>query len=430
MRDLLISLMVFGSLPLTFVSPQVGVLVFGWLSYMNPHRLAWGFAYNFPFALIVGAVTFVAFLVSREPKRLPLNSVTVLLALYAIWISITTVFMNYPQTGFYEWKTAIKIILFTGFLTMMIMGTRERLHALVWVLVLSLAYFGIKGGIFTVLGGGTNRVWGPPGSFIADNNQLAAALVMMLPLMRYLHLSSRSRLVRLGLLAAMPLTLFAIIGSYSRGALLAVSAMVLFLILKSRHRFLLMFPILGGLALAIVLMPPEWIARMATMANYEQDASATSRIEAWLYTIRVATKNPIFGGGFGYQDGWVRVAHSIYFDTLGQHGFIGLTLFLLLGIAALRTGGWIVRHSKGHPDLQWARDLGGMVQVSLVGYAVGGAFLNLNKIDVYYHLLAILALTQEIVRRELAAKASTADARAALAADARLDQGQDQGQPA
>jgi probable O-glycosylation ligase (exosortase A-associated) len=201
----------------------------------------------------------------------------------------------------------------------------------------------------------------------------------------------------------------AIIGSYSRGALLAISAMLFFLAMKSRQRLLITIGLFGALALTIVFMPDKWMERMMTIGSYEQDSSAMGRIDAWLYAIDVATQNPIFGGGLGYQAGHIRVAHSIYFDTLGQHGFIGLTLFLLLGLSCLHTGTWIVRHTRNRPDLAWARDLGSMVHVSLIGYAVGGAFLNLGKFDLFYHLIAVIVLTRAVVEKELAATQTAAD---------------------
>src|SRR3546814_11553251 len=104
------------------------------------------------------------------------------------------------------------------FVTMALMYKRERLQALIWIIVVSLGYFGAKGGLFTIVGGGTSHVWGPPGSFIADNNALAMALVMVLPLVRYLQIQTESKLIRLGLYGLMILIGFSIIGSQSRGA--------------------------------------------------------------------------------------------------------------------------------------------------------------------------------------------------------------------
>ena len=90
MRDILLTLTIFGSVPLILVKPHIGVLVYSWISYMNPHRLAWGFAYNFQFAMLIGAVTVLAWMISREPKRIPLSKVTVLVVAFAAWISFAS----------------------------------------------------------------------------------------------------------------------------------------------------------------------------------------------------------------------------------------------------------------------------------------------------------------------------------------------------
>ena len=66
------------------------------------------------------------------------------------------------------------------------MKDKIRLNCLVWVITVSVGYFGIKGGIFTILTGGNYKVWGPPQSNLEDNNALALAILMVIPLMIYL----------------------------------------------------------------------------------------------------------------------------------------------------------------------------------------------------------------------------------------------------
>ena len=95
------------------------------------------------------------------------------------------------------------------------------------------------------------------------------------------------------------------------------------------------------------------------------------------------------------------VAHSIYFQILGEHGFVGLALFLLVFWFSWLNGGWVVRATKGKPELAWAHDLAAMCQVSLVGYAVGGAFLSLTYFDLPYYIVVILIVLRRLVRREI-----------------------------
>ena len=116
-----------------------------------------------------------------------------------------------------------------------IVRNRDDLHKLVWVLALSIGFFGIKGGIFTIATGGSYRVYGPGGA-IADNNTLALALIMAVPLFRYLQLQSTNAWVKRGCTAAMVLCVISAIGSQSRGAFLALAAMSVFLAMKSRQK--------------------------------------------------------------------------------------------------------------------------------------------------------------------------------------------------
>jgi probable O-glycosylation ligase (exosortase A-associated) len=413
MRDILITLTIFGSIPAILVKPHIGVLVWSWISYMNPHRFAWGFAYDFRFALLVGAATILAWLFSRELKRIPWSGPTFLLIALAIWVSITTIFATYPGPAAQSWERVAKILLFNGIVTLGLMQTKQRINFLIWVIVLSISFFGVKGGIFTLSTGGGYHVLGAADSFISDNNDLGLAMLTVIPLMRYLQMVSTSLAVRWGLAAAMFLSFIAILGTQSRGALIGMAVLVLLLFLKTRRRFALALGVAATLALGFAFMPDSWHARMDTIGSYEQDASAQGRIDAWGYAVDLALERPIFGGGFGAFRGHTvkrggavgyRVAHSIYFQVLGEHGFVGLALYLALGVSTFLMGGSIARRARDHPDLAWARDLARMLQASLATFAVVGAFLSRDFFDLVIHLVAIMILTGAIVRQAVAVK--------------------------
>ena len=413
MRDLAIILIVFGMLPFVFKRPWLGILMWAWISVMNPHRLSWGFAYDFPFALIIAVVTIISLFFKKERLSFPWSAASVLLLLFVLWMNVTTLFAMVPAEAYSQWDKVMKIMLMT-FITLLAIDEKRHIDWLIWVLALSLAFYGVKGGIFT-LRGGTYLVWGPPGTFIEDNNHLAVALVMSIPLLWYLRGRLDKRWMRWGLVGVMGLCAMAALGSYSRGALLCLTAMAGFLWFKSRQKFQLAFLILLLAPAMIVFMPDQWFARMDTIAEYDADSSAMGRINAWQTAFSIAKDHPLVGGGFQLYDPQVfakyapnpedlHAAHSIYFAALGEHGFVGLALFLMFGVATWRTGTWVVKRSKSRPDLRWAMDLALMVQVSLVGYAVGGAFLSILYFDLPYYLMAVLVLLKEHVRRTLAAK--------------------------
>ena len=97
-----------------------------------------------------------------------------------------------------------------------------------------------------------------------------------------------------------------------------------------------------------------------------------------------------------------RAAHSIYFEVLGETGFVGLGIFLVLLVASFRTASNVLRMTRDRPELAWARSLAAMIQVSFIGYAVTGAFLSLGFFDLYYALVAVITVTQLVVKREIA----------------------------
>jgi probable O-glycosylation ligase (exosortase A-associated) len=145
------------------------------------------------------------------------------------------------------------------------------------------------------------------------------------------------------------------------------------------------------------------------------------RINAWKMAFNMARDRPL-GGGFDCFHEYtfalyapnpedIHDSHSIYFEVLGDHGFIGLAIFLTLGLMTWRTASWIVARAKRDREKRWLADLASMIQVSLVGYASAGAFLGLAYFDYYYTLIAIVVLCKTVLVSEGARHAVEAEER-------------------
>ncbi len=409
MRSLIVTLIVFGMLPAILMRPHLGVYLWSWLGYMNPHRLTWGFAYNFPFAQLTAIATLAGLFFGKDPKQIPQSPLVGLWAVFVLWMCIATAFAIDPGHSVHELTRTLKIQLMV-LITFLLITDRQKLHILVWVVALSIGFFGIKGGVFALATGLSYRVWGPPGSFIEGNNELALALIMVLPLFRYLQLNTDHKWIKRGLALAMILTAASIVASYSRGAFLAGAAMGFMLWLKSRNKLPIALATLVLIGVGINFVPDKWFERMSTIETYEEDASAMGRINAWHFAWNLAKDRPLTGGGFDTftpelfwkyapEPSNFHDAHSIYFEILAEQGFVGLFLFLLLWGTTYFICGSIVRRCKRREDLYWARDLAAMLQVSIVGYAVGGAFLGLAYFDLPYHLLAMTAVLHHLVKQ-------------------------------
>jgi len=201
-----------------------------------------------------------------------------------------------------------------------------------------------------------------------------------------------------------------ILGSHSRGALVAIIAMSGFLVLKSERKLLFGVVFAFGAGLATMLMPDHFWERMSSIKRYQEDASVQGRLNAWTTAVRIADARPT-GGGFDYTGArsfaaWapdpanVKSSHSIYFQSLGEHGWPGLAMFLgfwLLTWLACRRA---LRHWRKDPGRAHLASLAAMLQVSLVGYLAGGAFVNIGYWDFPFYLAAIAFALVALGERE------------------------------
>jgi probable O-glycosylation ligase (exosortase A-associated) len=412
-RDLVLLGALLSVFPLILRAPQVGMLAWIWVSLMNPQQEVYGFLSNFQLNLIIAIFTAVAWAFSKERKIVPLNLVTALILSFAVWITITTYFALQRDFSYGWWLLTIKTLIL-ALAILAIATTKGRIQTIIWVMVLSIGYYGVKGGGFTILTGGHSHVFGPDNSMIADNNDLGLALVMILPFMNYLRVTSRTRLVRLGLIATMGLTLAAVIGTYSRGALVALGVTAVAYAAKSRSGIIPL--ILGGLIVVTLpsLVPAKWFERMSTIQSYNADDSFEGRVQAWRTSFHIATQRPT-GGGFSSTNlDWVaqafptpdgltrgRAAHSMYFEVLGDHGFLGLALYLALLVAAWLNTSAVLSAVRDRPEMDWAARLARMMQVSMIGYLVGGAALSMAYYDGFILILTLSASLLLLVRRPL-----------------------------
>jgi putative inorganic carbon (HCO3(-)) transporter len=398
----IISIIVFFSLA-ALRKPWIGVMLWTWVGIMNPHRYGWMSA-TLPLAALVAGCTLLGAMISKDRRTNPFDTApAVVLLLFVLWICLTYPFAINREASFEMWSRVMKID-FMIFVTLLLLNSQRHIMIFLWVVVASLGFYGVKGGLFTLFTGGNYRVWGPPGGFIEDNNSLALALIMTIPLMHFL----RSQLVKTwqkhAMTLVMLLTALAALGSHSRGALLGLGAMVFVLWTRSTKKLSTGAMIALAAVAMLAFMPEAWEERMASISAFQEDASALGRINAWWMAWHLAADR-FAGGGFSIYDAAtfamyapnpedVHAAHSIYFQVLGEHGFIGLFLFMLMWWLVWRMAGQLRRNGQLRPKTRWVSDLAAMCQVSLAGYAVGGAFLSLSYFDLPYDILALVILAR------------------------------------
>ena len=412
MRDLILLAALLGVIPLILRAPVAGLLVWIWITLMNPQREVFGMLRGFELNLYVAALTALAWAASKERKVVPGNLLTVALVLFTAWACVTTYAALYRPYSYWIWDRTLKSMVL-ALVVMTLANSRTRIQAVLWMMVASIGYYGVKGGGFVLLTGGHSHVYGPDNTMISDNNALGLALIVMLPLMNYLRVTSRVAFTRMVMLGVIVCTFLAIFGTYSRGALVALGAAGAAYAMRSRSGVLLV--VLAAILIGFVpsFLPAGWTQRMSTIQAYDQDESFNGRVSAWRTSYNIAAARPLVGGGFSSVDvtSVVRqfsspgsltsgkAAHSIFFQVLGDHGFVGFALYVFVLIATWLNTVMVLGASRTRPDLAWAAQLARMMQVSLVAFLVGGAALSMAYYDGFLILFALTASLAQVVRR-------------------------------
>ncbi len=430
MRDLLILILMTIGCVWTLRRPWIGAIMWTVVSLGSPH-IYFGYASaNWQVSMAVAICTMVGLAANQAWSNPFRHGVIIVYAVLTAWMTAGVPFSFMPEACYDLWDRTIKIALML-IISVALIDNRKKLEVFIWANVVSIGYYGVKGGVASILSGGSATVLGP-GGFTAENNALALAEIVVLPFLRYLQLQSPNKWVRRALGVSLALIALSALGSQSRGALLGLMAMVGYFWVKSSRKFTWGVLIGLGALLAVVAMPAEYWARMNTINDYEADASSQGRINSWWAAFHIANDN-LMGGGFRTNIGWVYeryapnprmlfVEHSIYFQMLGEFGWVGLFLFLSLGVMTWRNAQKLIGLGKQNPTLKWAADLGAMVQVSMVGFAVTGAFLSLALFDLPYNVMAMAALGLWLANQQLQGEAAAPPA-APLPTDGHSDPG-------
>ena len=424
MRDYAILGFIIGSLPLCFLYPYYGVLMWYWIAYFSPHRYGWGPAYHFPVAQIVALPTLAGLFFSKQLNRGIFVRETVLLLFLWVWFSITLLncmytaeFSGHVADAQFQMVRVSKILLMTA-VTILVVTSREKLRFLSMVTAASFGLLAIKGTVFGLKTSGGSRVWGPPDSFIADNNDMALAMNMSLPLLYFLARNEERRWLRLALYATFYCGIVTVLLTYSRGGLLGLGVVVVYVAIMSKHRFFALGAIAAGVLVALTFAPAKWTQRMSTLTSGQLDDTAMQRVITWEFGWNFVQHYPITGGGFEvFPDvsifqryalrqlpGGVYQAaspHSIYFQVLGEHGFVGFLLYASLLLSSLYSLRKMRRRAKRVPALSWMVTYADMFTGSLLAYMISGTFLSRAYFDFFYQLIASVIIMKILFKKEV-----------------------------
>jgi putative inorganic carbon (HCO3(-)) transporter len=407
------------------VAPFVMALAFIWVDLFRPQDVAPVLGQLLPFSMSTAILTIGAYLVldRRDPPRLGL--LTALVVVWAGWITLTTSWALFPNSAWEKWDWAFKTTLFSALLPFLF-RSRIQMEAALLVILCCIASNVLPFAIKSVLGGGGYGLtfglvangWGGEGS------TLGTYAFVCLPLVAYLQrhslLAPAKGWLRWVYLAAPSIAVIGAFGTFARAALIACFVWAAVTWWQSRRKLIVAVMMVAAAATVVPLMGDAWLARISTTFDPRQEESANTRLLVWDWTIDLANRHPAgagfnayFGNRFVWQDADGRESiqenrafHSIYFEALGEHGWIGLTIFIAIFAVFFLDMRRIRRKVRDRPDLEWLGDLARALSQGMLIFMAGAAFIGVAYYPLHYYLFALAVSASAAMHRAAARPAA------------------------
>lgn len=423
MRDLVMLVTFLVLLIPAIKKPFIAVSLWLWTALFFPGGWVYGIAGSIRYNLIFSIITIIGVFGLKNRPKSESDPLSILITIFFIWTFITFLAgqVMSPVAQDY-WVRFFKIVLLY-YCAIAILTKKYQIDFFVWCIVLSVGFFAAVEGLKLIASGGGHHVTGFAGHVLGDRNDLAMGINMSIPLAVYLRSQSENRIIKQGLLGVVVLMVLSVLGTYSRGGLvgLVVLALVFF---KSSNNKIFAIPVIVAIAyIGYNLMPEEWFKRMDTIQHAGQDGSFMGRVVAWKIATLIALDSPILGAGIKGPETysvWIsyalklgseltfidtpppdlkgaHAAHSTFFQVLGEQGFVGLFIFILILLVAYAKLGVCTRLTL--PDSPF-HQLAKMLKLSLIMYIVSALALSKAYFDLSFSIYALCRVLERHVKTE------------------------------
>ncbi|MEM7779570.1 MAG: DUF5935 domain-containing protein [Pseudomonadota bacterium] len=423
--------------------PYLWVLLYVYIDILAPQRIGYSIITQLSISMIAFAAAFGGwlFLERKEGARFTLRQGLMLALLIYCWWTLQGA--EFPEPAGTKWDWVWKALLFAIFLPLTV-TTRARIEALALTLVLSVATIVIGTGMKTVLGGGG---YGSLVFFVDDNSgiyessTLATVAIALIPVIvwftKYGTIFRPHWMVSTFAAALIFASLLIPIGTEARTGLVCIAALGV-LVLRYTKKRLLFITAAGVIGLsALPFLPPSYYERMATIAQPGGDESASTRLRVWEWTIDYAAEKPLGGGFDSYRSNSftytipvreesgnttsieyrevtdeARAFHSAFFEVLGEQGYPGLAIWLLLHGLGIWQMERTYRRWRGKTDEAeaWISPLAAALQIASLIYLVGATFQGIAYQPVMLMIVGLqIGLYSYVTRLESAKEEADSD---------------------
>lgn len=404
MKDLFFFLFVLGILALGISAPFLMTLGYMWASLLKPQVLSYGFFKSIPVAMVFALLALFTYVLMDRRAIPKFTALHALLLLWAFWITFTTMIAQFPTAAWWKWDWAFKEIIFACFIPFVI-RTRVQIEAVLYVMTVGTVPLVVSAGLKAALGGGgygAIRLVGSSNTGLAEDSTLAMYATMMIVLVVFLRqhtlLMPRNWIATLAVTGYVATCLLAAIGGHARTGLVTVAVLAGAFWWYSRYKisiavlFAFVAVLIGGF-----FITDDWIARMETMLQPSTDQSASTRLDVWAWTWEYVKSHPLGGGFVSYlanvghipNMSHARAFHSIYFEVLGEHGYPGLAIFMMILLGTAKMSWGLFRRNRSNPEMLWLSDFGRALLICVAVFMAGGAFIGVAFQPMLYYLVAL-----------------------------------------
>jgi probable O-glycosylation ligase (exosortase A-associated) len=390
--------------------PRVGLLGYIWFGLMRPDLLAFADG-KYPYSLALAIGTGLGALRYAGRTRFWLRTPFCAgLWLLQIPIALSVIEAVRPELATERYQSYIRMILVLLLIPVLI-DEVDQARRLLLVAAASLGFVALKFGLYGIAHGGAELSSGY-GEMLADNNFLALAFAMAIPLAWQARAFTSSRMVRAGWIAVIGSAMAAIVMTSSRGGSVAMLVALCLVFRNGSRKWAQLALVVVLLAGAVNMVQDRYFDRMQTLANVHGEPSAESRFIHAATAWNMWLDYPLLGVGFGgynysalspkYMDATDdslanHVVHNSYLQMLVDSGVFAFLLYAgLLVYAIVWLGASARRMAPLGPEYE-AMPLA--IQGPLVVFAVGSAFYSCQRMDLPYLLLMTAAAWWNIERK-------------------------------
>jgi len=402
-----------------FRRPFLFVLAYVYIDIISPQRLTYYMLNSVPISLIAVVLVVLGWAIADDKKDSRFAPRQAMFLVLLAYCYATTKTADFPLEALDKWEWVWKNLAFAAFLPLTL-RTRLRVESLLLFVVLSAASIIIVGGIKTLASGGG---YGELNLMVANNSGLyegsiiSAVAISLIPIILWLARDGTLFVpdwrVKLFAYALTFSCLLIPVGTSARTGLLCIALLAVLMLRTVKRRMLYIGALACAGLVAVPFLPSAFSERMGTIKTYQADESASTRLAVWQWTWDYAKTHP-FGGGFeAYRQNQIRydtvsvqgsgagttvkrdltvdksrAYHSSYFEMLGEQGYPGLALWLLINLIGLiRMEVVRRRYIKDEDGGAWAGRLAEALQHAQLIYLLGGAFVGIAFQSYLYFVL-------------------------------------------